>query len=256
MTLQLDVKNLSYQIRGNTLLKDISLQLNSGELVGIIGPNGAGKSTLLKSLIGIINASYQTLIINGRALKAYSHQARAQQISYLAQHHDNQFPFQAREVIALGGYAQVNPVSIESIDQLAQELDIKALLTRSMTDLSGGEQQLVHFARLLMQNAPINLLDEPTASLDIGHEAHLMLCLKQRCRNGQSALIALHNLNTAATFCDRLILLVNGEILATGTPQQVLQQARLSEVYHYPVLVSHHPLTGTPTVLPKIITPE
>ncbi len=250
MTIQLNVRALSYQIHTKTLVKSIDLQLNSGELVGIIGPNGAGKSTLLKSLVGILPAQYQTLDVAGKSLAAYSHRERAQQISYLAQHHDNQFPFLANDVIGLGAFAQSSGASSKKITAIAIELGIENLLNRKMTDLSGGEQQLVHFARLMMQKTPVALLDEPTASLDIGHEAQLMSCLKKRCLQKQTALVAMHNLNTAAAFCDRLILMNQGSIIATGKPEQVLKQDLLSKIYHHPVIVSTNTKTGTLTVLP------
>ena len=251
----LEVANLSCTLHGTPLLTDISLQLARGEFVGIIGPNGAGKSTLLKSLVGLVKSRYRHLLVHGKTLTSYSHHERAQALSYLAQRHDNQFPFLVKQVIAMGSYAHGTQLSENQLQAIAQEMHILPLLERKMTDLSGGELQLVHFARLLAQDAPIMLLDEPTASLDIGHEAQLMGMVKHYCQQQQrSALMALHNLNIAASYCDRLILIVDGRIRHQGVPAQVLQKPILSDVYQHPISIGTHPETGKPLVLPKPVT--
>ncbi|TCS43256.1 ABC transporter ATP-binding protein [Reinekea marinisedimentorum] len=252
----LHVSGLSYRLHSRQLLDDINVEIQPGELVGIIGPNGAGKSTLLKCLIDFLPASDGQIRYNGKALHELTHQQRALEVAYMAQHPEASFPFSAAEVIALGAEnrRQITPLSPQLLNQqitvIARELQIEPLLQRKITELSGGERQLVHFARVLMQQTPLLLLDEPSSNLDIGHETWLMQRLKSHCAKANSALIALHNLTTAATFCERLLFIAGGRLIASGKPEQVLTEARIAEHYHQQVIVAPHPVTGTLTVMP------
>ncbi len=258
MTLQhkLTIENLTYIKNGRALLDNVSLAVEPGEIVGIIGPNGAGKSTLLKNIIGFYTASSGSITIHGKPLKLMSHHERALEISYLAQHSEISFPFSVSETIALGMQNRQmldmeNRETIKSqIETITRDLEISELLNRNLTELSGGETQLVHFARIYSQKAPIMLLDEPTASLDIGHEAQLMNILRRHCKQHKSAVVALHNLNTAATFCDRLLLMHHGKLISSGTPTQVLTPENMTNLYGHQVIVSEHPITGTKIILP------
>lgn len=254
----LRTEGLCLSINQRTLLTDIDLSIQPGELVGVIGPNGAGKSSLLKTLVGLHRQSAGQILLNGRALDEYSAIERASHISYLAQSQDMSFSFRVKESILLGAHSRPSNTLISSrqldreLADIAQQLDISHLLDRHLDQLSGGEQQLVHFARILIQNSPLMLLDEPTASLDVGHEAQLMNLLHQQCRGQRSALVAIHNLNSAAAFCDRLVLIHDGKIMADGMPEQVITQAGMQQLYGPSVLVSRNPMTGTTTVLPMV----
>jgi len=258
----LQVNNLSFNRNNRRLIDDISFSLQKGEIIGVIGPNGAGKSTLLKNIIGYHDADNGVISIQGSHLASLSHKARALRVSYMAQHPETAFPFSVSETIALGAHnrADLQAISEESIQhqvlQLAEQLELAHLLKRKLTELSGGETQLVHFARIIMQQAPVILLDEPTASLDIGHEAQLMNLLRNQCNNGQAALVAIHNLNIAAAFCDRVLLIDHGKLIACGPPEEVITQANMTALYQQRVLVSKHPITGTVSVLPMKATPE
>ncbi|PMH44559.1 iron ABC transporter [Vibrio sp. 10N.286.49.B3] len=253
---QLTVSGLCYQAGAKTLLNNISLEINSGELVGIIGPNGAGKSTLMKCLSGFQTLTHGEVALQGKPLHKISHIERARCMSYLPQYNEAAFPFSVAETISLGFHAQqqqafISPKTIQSqITQALRQLGIEHLRSRSITELSGGEKQLVHFARLLVQDTPLLLLDEPTASLDIGHESQLMNVLAKACQQGKSALVAIHNLNTAAEFCDRLILINHGEVMADGHPSDVLSQQNIHQLYQDKVMVTRHPVTGNAIISP------
>ena len=252
----LNVLNLSYQVGSKTLLKDISFSVNAGELVGVIGPNGAGKSTLMKCISGFQMYSQGDILIKGESLSSLTHIERALSMSYLPQYSEAAFPFSVMETIGLGFHAKqqkelISKAVIKEQSQAALErVGIGHLSSRTVTDLSGGEKQLVHFARSLVQGTPLMLLDEPTASLDIGHESQLMNVLHKECQNGKSALVAIHNLNTAAEFCDRLILINQGEVMAEGKPNDVLCEENIRALYQDLVMVSHHAVTGNTIVSP------
>ncbi|MEC6816631.1 ATP-binding cassette domain-containing protein [Photobacterium toruni] len=245
----LEINHLNYHQGSQPLLQNINFVINPGELVGIIGPNGAGKSTLLKCLSGFIAPKSGHISLFERPLNSYSHQQRAQYLSYLPQHTEPAFGFLVQDIIHYG-YHQSTPLSQQEITNIINQLEIKKLLSRPINQLSGGEQQRVHFARLLIQNAAIMLLDEPTASLDIGHESLLLNILRHHCQQGKSALIAIHNLNTAITFCDRLLLLEHGQQIAFDTPQKVLTPHQITQLYHHNVHVIQHPDNQKIIILP------
>ncbi|MFT5806783.1 MAG: iron complex transport system ATP-binding protein [Moritella dasanensis] len=252
----LSVSKLGYNAGDKTLLSDISLSIQAGELVGIIGPNGAGKSTLMKCLSGFQKYNRGEVLIKGQSLTKLSDIDRARDLSYLPQYSETAFPFRVMETVGFGFHVQqqTQPMSAKAIAAKTIEaltlVGIDHLKDRSITALSGGEKQLVHFARLLVQGAPLMLLDEPTASLDIGHESQLMNVLYQQCQQGKSALVAIHNLNTAAEFCDRLILVEQGQIIAEGKPSDVLTKANIHRLYQDFVIVSQHAETGNTIVSP------
>ncbi|EAR07483.1 ABC transporter ATP-binding protein [Reinekea blandensis] len=254
----LRTEQLGLTINDRQLLSQVSLSVHPGELVGVIGPNGAGKSSLLKTLVGLHQQSAGKIWLHEQPLSQYRAQDRAQHISYLAQAQEMSFAFRVRETIMLGAHSRVRTKHFargqldQELNRIVDLLDIASLLDRRLDQLSGGERQLVHFARMLMQDSPLMLLDEPTASLDIGHEAQLMNLLHQQCRQGRSALVAIHNLNSAAAFCDRLLLIQNGQLVAEGDPEQVITQATMKRMYGPSVLVSRNPMTGTTTVLPLV----
>lgn len=254
----LSASSLSFKRASRTLLNDINLSIKPGELVGIIGPNGAGKSTLLKCLVGIHALNNGSITVQGNPLTQLSHSQRAAHISYLAQQQQAAFAFTVEHTICLGAYHWQHlthgsgQTVQERLQAIVEQLDLQPLLHRKLDELSGGETQLVHFARILMQNTPLMLLDEPTAALDIGHETQLMNLLRHHCRLGSAALVAIHNLNIAAAFCDRLILLDRGEVLASGRAEDVITQARMNQLYAEQVMVSHNPVSGTVTVLPLL----
>lgn len=250
--MNLIAKQLGYEQGQTKLLSNISFGVDEPQLVGIIGPNGAGKSTLLKLLSGYYEPSGGQVLLNDQNVHQIESNQRARQVSYLPQSNRIEFPYQVQELVGLGLlHARLSgKKAIErAIDGALSALDILHLKHRSIADLSGGEQQLVHLARILLQDTPVVLLDEPGASLDIGHEAQLMNLLHRLTTQDKTVLVALHNLNTAAEFCHRLLFVREGELLADGTPAEVLTQSRIESIYPDGVLVEPNATTGNPNVL-------
>jgi iron complex transport system ATP-binding protein len=259
----LQVRNIeaSYDRRARTLvLGGVSIDLRPGEFVALIGPNGSGKSSLIKSLSrtlkpvnGVIYLSdvdlYDGMTARNAALK----------VGVVPQETNLAFEFTVREVVAMGRAPHQPSFSVsaessadrDAIADAMQRADISEEFgNKLISTLSGGERQRVIIARALAQNAELLLLDEPTASLDIGHEAHLLAWLVTLAkREGRTILAALHDLNVAAAYADRIIVIDGGKCYADGTPAEVITSAMISQVYGINSIVSDHPVTGRPYFL-------
>jgi iron complex transport system ATP-binding protein len=250
----LEVSNLSVQLGASQILDDISFSLNPGQLIGLIGPNGAGKSTLLKSLINFIKPKTGSVLFGNQNALEMKAIERAKIISYLSQEGPSSFAYSVLEVVLMGSYPHLNrgthPGSFEEDEAIKalQYVGMAHLKARSFPSLSGGEKQLVLFARVLVQNSMILLLDEPTANLDLGHEAALLQMLRELVDEGRSSIIALHNLNLAAEYCDSLLLLKDGNMVIQGKPDEVLVENLLESVYQTELLVKKEEQTGRITV--------
>ncbi len=263
------------------LVDTVNLSIREGEIVGVTGPNGAGKSTLLRLLSGFIQPTSGTVYYGDRMLGSLKHRERAAWVSYMTQKGPDTFPFSVIEIVEMGSYArrtQKNPVSSKfsgddgesafhngagGVDshptamQALEEVGLAHLADRSFSTLSGGEQQLVIFAQVLLQQTPLLLLDEPTASLDLGHEAQLMHKIRELSRRKHSALLALHNLNSAAEYCDRIILMSHGRIVSEGRPRDVFTEENIRTYYETEVRTGVNEATGSliVTALPKPAAP-
>jgi iron complex transport system ATP-binding protein len=251
----LDARGISYSVRGRSILNQVSLSLETGEVVGLIGPNGAGKSTLLKCLMGFLPFEGDVLL-SGEDLHQLNHQERARRISYVSQQGPEQLSFTSLEVVEMGGYGQSGLFGrsrYDDCDQALRSLEYVGMAGaagQNFATLSGGERQLVLFARVLLQDAPVLLLDEPTSNLDIGHERTVLEMLDELRREGKAAIIAIHNLNLAAEYCDRLVLLDDGEVRASGLPEEVIDQDLLEQAYRTRINIERSPATGSLAVTP------
>lgn len=233
----LTAHKIQVQHQSTTLLHSVSLTLQPGELLAVIGPNGAGKSTLLKTLSGDIQPSQGDIHLNGRPLKQWSLQQRAQQRAVLPQHARLNFPFPVLEVVLLGRSPHPHrPKQDRDIAYAALEhVEAQHLARRTYTTLSGGERQRVHLARVLAQiwqtPASYLLLDEPTAHLDLAHQHAVLSLLKHFSQHHVGILLIIHDVNLAARYADRLICLHQGHIYAQGQPNAVLTPAVLEAVF-------------------------
>lgn len=221
-----------------SVLENVDVQLQSGELLGIVGPNGCGKSTLLRTLTGRLPAWSGSIEVMGKALSDYSRMQFARKVAVVPQSDPPPFDFTANELVIQGRRPHWRFLSGPSA--MDRELALNAMQTantvhlkhRSIRNLSSGEYQRVLVARALAQNAPILLLDEPTAHLDVGHEVEVFRLLHGLCRERGVGIICIcHNLNAAAAYCDRMVLLDHGRIKAEGSPQAVLTPQLLHDVY-------------------------
>lgn len=213
-------------------LKGVSWTASSGQLIGILGANGAGKSTLLACMAGQLEPDSGGCYWQQQQVSSMPMQRRRQLISYLPQHPSVSTPVSVGHVLATGLVNLRLPVTLsERVTQVAHEFGLTELLSRPMTQLSGGEQRRVHLARSLSSDSALTLCDEPVAGLDLFYQLRVMELLKQRTRGGQLICIALHDLALAARYCDQLVLLHQGQLLASGQPMQVLTTENMRRAY-------------------------
>ncbi len=245
----LAVDGLSLQINGASILKNICAEADNREFIGLIGPNGAGKTTLLKSINGINKGSGKVEIC-GENLAGMSRRVIASKIAMLHQDTSVAFPFSAMDIVLTGRYHQLGrlkserPEDYEIARKYMEFTDTLKFETRPINTLSGGERQRVLFAKVLAQETELILLDEPSASLDIAHEEQIFKYSAELCRNGKTIIAAVHDLKTAVRFCTRLILMKTGQIIADGTPENVITQENLSEAYGVKALVYKNRISG------------
>jgi iron complex transport system ATP-binding protein len=253
----LKIENLSVFYGARRVLQDVSLEVQSGQVLALIGPNGAGKSTLVRAVSGVIPVLAGKVQVDGKNLLALPAMQRARFLAVVPQALAMPPAFSAWETVLLGRTPYLNFLGQisekdEQIARLALErVDALDLAERRVGELSGGEQQRVLLARALAQSTPILLLDEPTVHLDLQHQVSLMETVCSLAHNDNLAvLVALHDLNLAAIYADRVALLVAGEVKATGSAREVLTPELISAAYHLPVRVVPHPFTDAPWVLP------
>ncbi|QVW22516.1 heme ABC transporter ATP-binding protein [Pseudomonas hormoni] len=246
-------------LRGRKIvLTDITLELNPGEVLGVLGPNGAGKSTLLGALCGELPANHGSVWLDERELSDWTGAQRAQRLAVLPQASTLDFAFRVEEVVGMGRLPhQSGRVRDDEIVAAAlQAADAGHLSGRSYLALSGGERQRVHLARVLAQLWPGEvgqtlLLDEPTSMLDPLHQHTTLQAVREFADRGGSVLVILHDLNLAARYCDRLLLLEGGRPVALDTPEQVLRPEPLKAVFGLEVLVQQHPERGHPLIIAR-----
>lgn len=255
----IQVTDLTFSYKETAVLNRVNFRVNNGEFVGIIGPNGAGKSTLLKLLDGILKNPGSGIRIDGREITAYSRRELARKMGFVPQQFRTAFQFTAREIVMMGRFPHQGLWSVESqrdisvVEQAMQETDCAALADRLFASLSGGEQQRVVLASALAQEANILLLDEPTTALDLKHQVHFYRILKRlQQQQHKTILTVTHDINLAIQFCDRVIVLKDGELVADGRVTNIIDAALIEEVFGLPVYLISHPESGLPVILPVI----
>lgn len=253
----LKIEGLSVSYGPRRVLNSISLDVQAGEVLALIGPNGAGKSTLVRAASGVIPVQAGKVHANGDDLLGLPVMRRARYLAVVPQAVSMPPAFTVWETVLLGRTPYLNFLGQisnkdEEIARLAlQKVDALDLAERRVGELSGGESQRILLARALAQSTPILLLDEPTVHLDLQHQENLMEIVHSLAHADHLAvLIALHDLNLAARYADRVALLVAGEVKAAGTARQVLTPEIISAAYHLPVHVIPHPFADAPLVLP------
>lgn len=254
----LRTQNLQIRRGRKIVLTDITLELKPGEVLGVLGPNGAGKSTLLGALCGELQADHGSVWLDARALGDWTGTARAQRLAVLPQVSTLDFAFRVEEVVGMGRLPhQSGRVRDDEIVAAAlHAADAGHLSGRSYLALSGGERQRVHLARVLAQLWPGEagqtlLLDEPTSMLDPLHQHTTLQAVREFANRGAAVLVILHDLNLAARYCDRLLLLESGRPVALDVPEQVLRPEPLKAVFGLEVLVQQHPERGHPLIIAR-----
>ncbi|MFL0799547.1 MAG: heme ABC transporter ATP-binding protein [Agarilytica sp.] len=254
----LSVDHVSIKREGRELLKDISVELNSGEVLAIIGPNGAGKTTLLNTITGELTPNHGSVHVCGQMFKDWGIQIRAKSLAVLPQLSLLNFPYTVHEVVSLGRTPHSTGVEIDdTIIQGAMVLmDIEYLSDRLYTQLSGGEKQRVQLARVMTQiwrdedaEQRLLLLDEPTTALDIAHQQMLMNAVATFSKNGAAVCMVVHDVNIAANFADKVIALRNGETLAVGTAEDVITEKTMTALFGAEIEIVEHPKTKNKVIL-------
>lgn len=259
----LEAIDISYAIAGSELLSGVSLDISPGEVVVAAGPNGAGKSTLLRILSGEQLPSRGSVLLDGVALSQYGAAQLACRRAVVPQASQLQFPFCVSEVVSLGisvpGFGHDDAASRHHVASAMGRADVVHLAQRLYPTLSGGERQRVHLARALCQlsAAPRHkgtyalFLDEPTASLDLAHQLLILEEARKEASRGLAVIVVLHDLNLAARYANRIVLLDRGRLVAFGRPEDVLQDDLLSEVFCCKVHVGVLPREPLPFLLPQ-----
>lgn len=253
--------DLTAKVGSKVLIDNVDFVVNPREVVVVVGPNGAGKSSLLKALCGDIPLTNGFVSINQRNLTDYTIAELATLRAVLTQSYELDFPFTVNEVVDMAHFshqAQQSPLALKQFsDEAMQALGITHLAQQCFTRLSGGEKQRAQLARVLCQLQPslaknknaYLLIDEPTSSLDLYHQYEVMTLAKKVAKQGAGVVAVIHDLSLAASFADRIYMMNQGAVVAKGTPEQVLTQARMNEIYN----VDAKLLTNLKDVLPHIV---
>jgi iron complex transport system ATP-binding protein len=256
----LDINQVDFSYFDGLVLEDINLSVKAGEMVGLLGPNGSGKSTLIKLASGILKPKRGEIRLDGNCIASMSRRFIAGNVAVVPQQFHMPFSFTAAEVVMLGRTPFFKALADESeedrqvVDNSLGLVGIDELAERRFDELSGGERQKVILAMALAQQPKLLLLDEPTVHLDIAHQMEMVELVRElNMEQGLTVVAAMHDLNLAALYFDRLILLKKGRVWADGTPRQVLTEAGISEVFAASVRVEVHP-TGVPhiVVMPRV----
>jgi iron complex transport system ATP-binding protein len=255
----LKIQNLSVYYGTRQILRDVGLEVRSGEVVALIGPNGAGKSTLIRSISGVVPIRAGRIEVDDVNITSLSSMERARQIAVVPQAVSMPPAFTVWETVLLGRtpwlnfLGQVSEKDEAFARRALEQVDALHLIESRMDEISGGEQQRVLLARALTQDTPILLMDEPTAHLDLRHQIDLLKLIKKQAREKDlTVLVALHDLNLASLFADRIAVVENGLLCVAGTPGETLTPEILSSVYHMQVHVIAHPETGAPLIAPGV----
>jgi iron complex transport system ATP-binding protein len=244
------VNNIGVRFGRRDVISNVSFELNDGEILALLGPNGAGKTTLIRALNRTVPISSGEIFIGSSSISTLSRREIARQIAVVSQENETKFPLSVLEFVLAGRFVHGRAFGWETEDDL--EIARKALADcqlsnfagRMMNELSGGERQRVVLARALAVGAKILLLDEPTANLDLAHQAMMFRLVRERCRKAEaSAVVITHDLNLAAEFADTILMLKDGQAFASGRPHEVLTAENIQKVFGVRVLLDENPVS-------------
>ena len=230
----LDISSLSFNFGSKNILADIDLSIKDNGIVGIIGPNGSGKSTLLKCIYRVLKPKTGTIFIDGKNINDYQFKETAKKMAVVAQHNDTHFDFNVLEMVLIGRSPHKKFMERDSAEDIElaykalEQVNMKDFADRNFSSLSGGEKQRIILARALVQNTDCLILDEPTNHLDIKHQLHFMSLAKNL---KITVISAIHDLNIAAMYCDKIYALKEGQIIASGSVNEVITEEVIKTLY-------------------------
>ena len=246
----LEIENISIGFGVREVLRDVSFALLEGEIIALLGPNGAGKTTLIRAMNGTLPVQRGEIVISRKRLSEISRREIARHIAVVAQENETKFPVSVLQFVLSGRFVHGNAFGwetendVEIARRALADCELGDLADRLMNELSGGERQRVVLARALATGAQTLLLDEPTANLDIAHQAMMFRLVRERCKTSNaSAVVITHDLNLAAAFADRVLLLKDGKMFAIGPPRDVLTEENIAAVFGVKVLLDENPVS-------------
>ncbi|NUL06877.1 ABC transporter ATP-binding protein, partial [Streptomyces lunaelactis] len=249
--MRIDIEDLHVAYAGRTVVAGVHLIADDGEIAGLVGPNGSGKSTVLRTVYRHLRPAAGRVLLAGSDIRELTPVQAARRVAALPQERGGDFELTVREVVAMGrtpykrAFAGEDRGDREMVTQALERVGMAGQAGRGFSALSGGERQRVLLARALAQDPDVLVLDEPTNHLDVQHQVELLALLRAQRR---TTLISLHDLNAAASVCDRLHVLCEGTVVASGAPREVLTPGLLAEVFGVRAAVVEHPLTGDPLI--------
>ena len=251
--MKLKVKDVEFRYASVPILKDVCIELAASEMLGVVGPNGAGKSTLIRCIDRILKPQRGSILLDEREIKEMSRMDLAKKMGYIPQSSAQVFPATVFDTVLMGRRPHIGWRSSEKdmkkVLETLQLLNIKTFAMRDINELSGGQQQKVFIARALTQEPDVLLLDEPTSNLDIKHQLEVMDIIKNIVREkGIAAIMAIHDLNLASRYADRIIMMNSGEIFSAGDPVSVLTPESIKRVYGVEAEVNNN--HGQPYIVP------
>lgn len=247
----LSLRDASFAIDGQPLVEGVSLDFYPGTLTALVGPNGAGKSTLLALAAGDHVPTHGSVQVHGKPIDRWRVRELARERSVMPQDHAVRFAFSVHEVVAMGRlpHPPHPDQDAQIVDEAMATADVSHLAQRDVQSLSGGESARTAFARVLSQQTPLILLDEPTAALDLKHQESMLRSMRGLTQAGHCVIAVLHDLNLAAAYADRIVMLSRGRVMADGTPREVLTRERIHSIYGQPVTVIEHPTRPIPLIV-------
>lgn len=247
----LQARSLSFHVGSLQILESVDVEAPSGTVTAIVGPNGAGKSTLLRILAGFERPASGEVTIDGKPAATLTLGERARLRGYMSPTIPEFIDFPVREVVRMGRHPwdTTRAQSDEAVERALAAMRLEDLASQIHSTLSTGEARRVHVARLLAQEVPLMLLDEPASGLDIGYSEMVLDRLRTRADDGSTVVTVLHDLNAAGQYADQIALMDRGRVVATGTPAQVFTNDQLSTVYRHPITVIDHPFRSGPLIL-------
>lgn len=254
----LKARQIDYKHKEFFILNDVNVSLNYGEFLAIVGPNGAGKSSLLSILANEVKNRKQKILFKDKDIADWDVRELSLHKAKFSQHNSNEIPLQVKDVVMMGRYpyfdSQPKQEDLEAMNKLMYETDVYHLKERDYNTLSGGEKQRVHLSRVMAQleneiEQKLVFLDEPLNNLDVKHQYKALEIIKKFTNNANSAIVVLHDLNLAAQFADKILLMKGGKVSAYGTPEEVFTSDNISQAYNFPCTICAHPVNANPMII-------
>ncbi len=254
----LKAEQISYKHKEFFILNEVDVTLGYGEFLVIVGPNGAGKSSLLSILANEVRQGKQKIIFKDQPISDWEVQELSMHKAKFSQHNSNEIPLQVKDVVMMGRYpyfdSQPRKDDFEAMNKHMYETDVYHLKERDYNTLSGGEKQRVHLSRVMAQveneiENKLIFLDEPLNNLDVKHQYKVLEIIKKFTQQANSAIVVLHDLNLAAQFADKILLMKSGKVSAYGTPEEVFTSENITQAYNFPCTICPHPVNANPMII-------